>query len=112
MVCGDFEVFGRDKEKDVIIFAFDFDVGFIAGACGSDRPLVLEIEFVAVESGCSGIIKNCLIRDFDIEDRMHDVGSLSSTDSKRDIEGEDKAEDIWGVVDFGEVDNGLFRLRV
>lgn len=112
MVCGDFEVFGRDKEKYVIMFAFDFDVGFIAGAYGIDRPLILEIEFVAVESGCSGIIQDCLIRDLDIEDRMQDVGSLSSTDSKRDIEGKNETEDIWGIIDFVNVDDRFFGFRM
>ena len=32
MVGGDFQVLGGDKEEDEMVFALDFDIGFIAGA--------------------------------------------------------------------------------
>lgn len=32
VISGDFEVLGRDKEEDVIMFAHDFDISFITGA--------------------------------------------------------------------------------
>lgn len=65
---------------------------------------------MAVESGGSGIVEYRLIRDLDVKDTAEDGGGFSGGDGKRHIESEDKAEDIRGIVDFGEIDLGAIRL--
>ena len=31
MVGGDFAAFGRDEEEGIVLFTFDFDIGFVPG---------------------------------------------------------------------------------
>jgi len=69
-----FEALGRDKEEDVIVFALDFDVGFISSAYGVDRAFMLQIEGMAVESGSGSVIEDGLIGNRDIKDRAQHQG--------------------------------------
>jgi hypothetical protein len=41
-----------------------------------------------------------LIRDIDVKDSSEDIGGFSGSDSERDIESENKAEYIRGIMDF------------
>lgn len=41
MVGSDFKVIGGDEKEDVVMFALDLDVGFIAGSKGVDVAFVL-----------------------------------------------------------------------
>jgi hypothetical protein len=106
MVCGDLETFGRDEEKDVVLFPHDLDVGFIACADGIDRPFVFQVDAVAIEGSGGGIVEHSLGGDSDIEYGPQDEGSLSGADGKGYVEGKDKAEDIGRVVDFDEIHTG------
>lgn len=109
MVCGDLETFGRDEEKDVVMFSHDLDVGFIAGADVINRSFVFQINGVAVKGSGGGIVADSLGGDGDIEYGPQDEGGLSGADGEGYEEGEDKAEDIGGVVDFNEIHPWLFR---
>ncbi len=53
-----------------------------------------------------------MIRDIDVKDRPQDQGGFSGSDSERDIESENKAEYIRGVMDFREIDIRFIRSRV
>jgi hypothetical protein len=60
-----------------------------------------EVEAVTVPGGTGSVIEHRLIRDLDTEDISEDSRSLSGRNGKRDIEGQDQAEDILAVMDFG-----------
>ena len=109
MVGGDFEVFGRDKEEDVVVFSHDLEVGFIACAYAINRSLTGRIKAMAIKGGSSGIIQHRLVGDRDTEHRSKDGSGLSGAQGKGDVEGEDEAKDIGGVVDSSQVDSGLIR---
>ena len=68
VVSGDLEVFRRDKEEDVIMFAHDFDIGFITCADVINRAFIVEVKAMAVKGSGFGIIEDSLIRDIDIKD--------------------------------------------
>lgn len=68
MVSGDLEAFRGDKEEDVMMFAHDLDIGFIACAYVIDGAFVLAVKAMAVKGGGFGIIEDGLIRDFDVKD--------------------------------------------
>lgn len=104
VIGSNFKALGRDKEEDVIMLTLDFDVGFIACAYWVNRAFIFQIEGMAVESGSGGVIEDCLIRDLDVKDRAENEGGFSGSDSKRDVKGEDKAEDVGSVVNFREID--------
>lgn len=110
MIGSDFQAFRRDKKEDVIMFAHDLDIGFMVCAYRVYRAFMLKVKAMAVESGSGGIIEYSLIRDIDIKDRPQDESGFSGRDSERDVEREDKAEDIGGVMDFGEIDFGFIGL--
>lgn len=110
MIGRNFEALGRDKEEDVIMFALYFDIGFISGVYGVDMAFMLQIEGMAVESGSRSVIEDGLIRDLDVKNGAEDEGSFSGSDSKRDVKGEDKTEDVGSIVDFREIDFGIIRL--
>jgi len=110
VIGGNFKAFRRDKEEDVVMFAHNFDIGFISGGNGINSPFILEIEAMAVESGGSGVIEDSLIRDLDVKNISEDMRCFSGCDSVRDIEGEDKTEDIGCIVDFGEIDFRIIRV--
>jgi len=70
---------------------------------------VLEIEVVAVEGGRGGIIQHRLIRNPDTEDISQDGSGFSGRDGVGHIEGQDKAENILGVMDSRQVYGRFFR---
>ena len=67
---------------------------------------------MAVEGSGSSVIKDSLIRDIDVKDRAEYEGSFSGSDSKRDVKGENKAEDVRGIVDFSKVYFRTIRLAM
>jgi len=109
MVCRDLETLRRDKEKDIVMFPHDLNVGFITCADLINWPFVLHVDVAAIEGGGCGIVENSLIGELDIEHRSHDEGSLSCTDGEGYVEGKDKTEDIRRVMDFNNIHTGFFR---
>jgi hypothetical protein len=110
VISSDFEVFGRDKEEDIIMFAHDFDISFITGAYGVYGSFIAQVKGMAIESCGCGIVEDGLIRDFDVKDTTEYGGGLSGSDGKRHIKGEDKAEDVSGIVNFREINFRVIRL--
>ena len=109
MIGGDFKALGRDEEENVVILSEDLDVGFIASGDVIDGALVIEIETVAVKGGCGGVVQNCLVRNLNVEDIPQNSCGLSGWNCKRDVESQDKAKDILGVMDFRKIDGRVFR---
>jgi len=112
VVGGDLEALGRDEKEDIVVFAHDLDVGFIACADLVDGSFILEVEAVAVKGSSCGIVEDRLIGDGDTEDGSEDQGGLSGAQRKGDIEGEDEAENMGSLVDSGKIDRGLFGSRM
>ena len=67
---------------------------------------------MAVIGGGLGVIENGLVRDRDIKDPLHDVGSFAGADGEGHIEGQDKTENILRVMDSSNVDEWFERTRV
>jgi len=105
-----FKAFRRDKEEDVVMFAHDFDISFISGGNGVDSAFIPEIKAMAMEGSGGSIVEDSLIRDLDIKDISENMSGFSGSDSVRDIEGEDKSEDIGCVMDFREIDFRIIRV--
>ncbi len=112
VIGGDLQVLGRDEEKDKVVLPQDPDVGLIASLDGIDRAFVLEIEAVAVKRRGSRIVQDRLIRDLDIEDGLQNNRGFPGWNSEGDVKGKDQAEDILGVMDFRQLDDGFLRGRV
>jgi len=64
---------------------------------------------VAVEGGCGCIVKDCLIGDPDVEYGFENGSSFSGRDRERHIERQNKAEYIFRVMDFTEINSGFIR---
>ena len=60
----------------------------------------------AIGSGL-GVVEYGLIRDVDIKDFLHDVGGFAGRDGEGDVEGQNKAEDVWRVTDLVNIDEGF-----
>jgi len=82
-----------------MMLAHNLDIVFIAGAYRVYSAFMVQIKAMAVEWS-SSVIEDSLIRDIDVKDRPQDQGGFSGGDSERDIESEDKAENIRGIMDF------------
>jgi hypothetical protein len=104
MIRSDFQVLGRDKEKDVMVLTQDLDVRLITCRDVIDLAFVLDIESMTVPGGTGGIIENGLMRDLDTEDITHDLSGLPSRNGKRNIEGQNQAKDILAVMDSCQLD--------
>jgi hypothetical protein len=63
-----------------------------------------EIEAMAVKRSGSGIVQDRLVGERDAEDGSQHKGGLPCTQGKRDIEGEDEAEDIGSIMDFRQIE--------
>lgn len=105
----DFEAFAGDEEKYVLIFAQHLDVGLIASRDIIYLTFMTEVEAVTVPGSTGSVIEHRLMRDLHTEDISEDSRSLSGRDGKRDIEGQDQAEDILAVMDFGQFDRRFVR---
>ena len=108
MVGRDLEVLGRDEEEDIVMFSEDLDVGFIPSAYVINWSFAGEVKAMAIEGGRGCVVQYGLIRDRDGEDRPEDEGRFSCTEGEGDVKSQDKAKNIRGVVDFGQVDGRLF----
>lgn len=64
---------------------------------------------MTVEGCGGGIVEDCLIRNLDVKNSFQNSGSFSGRDSERDIERQNKAEDIFRVMDFTKIDSGFLR---
>jgi len=62
---------------------------------------------MAVIGGGLGVVENSLVRDADIKDLLQDEGSFSGTDGEGDVEGQDEAKDVLGIVNTSDVDGGF-----
>jgi hypothetical protein len=111
VVGGDFEVFGRDEEEDIVMFAEDLDVGLIPCTYWIDGSFPGQIKAMAIEGGRSGIVQDGLVGDRDGEDGAKDESRLSGTEGERDIKRQDKAQDMRSVVEGPQIDGRLFRWR-
>lgn len=54
--------------------------------------------------GGFSVVEDGLVRDADIEDVLQDEGGFSGADGEGDVEGQDEAEDVLGVVNSVNVD--------
>lgn len=70
---------------------------------------MLEIEAVAVEGGCCGIVQHRLVRNPDTEDVSQDGSCLTGRDGEGYIEGQDKTEDVLGVMDSRQIYGWVIR---
>ena len=109
VVGRDFQVLAGNEEEDVMVFAQHLDIGLITGADGVNRSFMPEVETVTVPGGPGSIIEHRLMRNLHTEDISENSRSLSGRDGKRDIEGQDQAEDILTVMDFGQFDRRFVR---
>ena len=98
MIRSNLQVFGRNKEPDVIVLAQYLDVGLITGRDIIYQAFVLEVESVAVPGSASGIIENCLMGNLDAEDVAQDLSCFSGWYGKRNIKGQNQTEDIFAVM--------------
>ncbi len=64
---------------------------------------------MAVEGSCGCIIEDSLIGDLDVEYGFQNSCGFSGRDSERDIKRQNKAKDIFRVMDFTEIDSGSIR---
>jgi len=68
VVSGDLKAFRGDKEEDVMMFAHNFDIGFITCADIINMSFILEVKAMAIVGSGFSIIKDSLIREVDIKD--------------------------------------------
>lgn len=67
---------------------------------------------MAVIGSSFGVVEDGLVRDADIKDVLQDEGGFSGADGEGDVEGQDEAEDILGVVNSVNIDERFERARV
>ena len=91
MISSDLTVFRGDKEKDKMVFASHFDVGFITSLNMVYFSLIGQVEPVTIRSNRFGVVKDSLIRNGQIEDITQNKGRLSGRNTQRDVEGKGKA---------------------
>jgi len=66
---------------------------------------------MAIEGGCSRVVQDGLIGDGDGEHGPKDEGRLSRAQSKRDVESQDKAQNMRSIVDGPQIDGRLLGFR-
>lgn len=62
---------------------------------------------MTVVGGGFGVIEDGLVRDADIKDVLQNIGGFAGRDGEGDVEGEDEAEDVLGIVNSSNVDGRL-----
>jgi len=68
VVGGDLQVLRGDEEEDIVLLAYNLDVGFIACAYLVDGSFAPEIEAMAVEGSRGSVVEDRLVGDGDTED--------------------------------------------
>ena len=100
MIGGDFAAFGGDKEEGIVLFTFDFNIGFVSGLSIVNIALMFQVKGMAVVSSSLSIIKDGLIGARDFEYIFEDESSFSCGYTERDMESKDKAEGIEGITNI------------
>jgi hypothetical protein len=100
VVGGDFAAFGGDEEEGIVLFTFDFDIGFVAGLSIVNIAFMFQVEGMAVISSGLSIIKDGLIGARDFEYISEDESSFSCGYTERYMEGKDKTEGIERVTNI------------
>jgi hypothetical protein len=90
----------------------DPDIGLIAGLDRIDRAFMLEIVAVAVKRRGCRIVQDRLIRDFDVEDGLQNSRGFPGWNGEGDVKGQDKTEDILGVMDLRKLHDRLIGPRM
>jgi len=65
----------------------------------------------AIGSGL-GVVEYGLVRDVDIKDFLHNVGSFARRDGEGDVEGQNESEDVLRVMDPVNIDEWFIRARM
>ena len=100
MIRCDLQIFGRDKEKDIVVLTKNLDVGLITGRDVINHAFVLEIEAMTVPGSAGSVVENGLMRNLDTKDIAQDLRCFSGRNGKRNIEGQNQPEDILAVMDL------------
>lgn len=102
---------GVEEEKGIIFFAIHTDVGFVTRGGIAQRSLVVGIESVTVEGGGLSVVEDGLITEADVEDLSEDQSGLAAGKGKRDMKGQDQADDVERLMDAVQIDEGTDRRR-
>jgi len=92
-----------------VVLAGHPDIGFVAGGGISEPSLMAEVEVMTVVGGCLGVVEDGLIADGHCEDLAQHLGGFASGQGKRDMEGQDQAQQIRTAVNAGQVEGGGVR---
>lgn len=87
MVSSDFTSGRGDEEEGKIMFAGNFNIGFVTDLSRFDRAFELQVKFMTVRGSVEGIVEDGLVRGSELKDILKDKGSFSSRDTQRDVEG-------------------------
>jgi len=77
MISSDLTVTRGDKEKDKMVFASHFDVGFISSLDIIYFPLIGQVKPMTIGGYYFGVVEDSLIRNGQIEDITQNKGRLS-----------------------------------
>ena len=77
MISSDLTVTRGDKEKDKMVFASHFDVGFISSLNMVYFSLIGQVEPMTIGGNHFGVVEDSLIRNGQIEDLAQNKGRLS-----------------------------------
>ena len=108
MIGRDLVRFGIEEKEGVVMFAGHTDISFIAGGRIAERGFMTEVEVVAVVGGSLSVVEDRLITEGDVKDLAQDLGGFTSRECKRDMEGQDQAEQIGRAMNAGQVQERPF----
>src|SRR5580765_8562148 len=90
------------------MFASHTDISFIAGGRIPERGFMTEVEVVAVVGGGLGVVEDRLIAKGHVKDLAQDLSCFTGRERKRDMEGQDQAEQIGRAMNAGQVQERPF----
>jgi len=82
VIRGDLTAFRGDKEKDKIVFASHFDVGFISSLNMVYFSIIGQVKLMTIGGNHFGVVEDSLIRNGQIEDITQGKGSFPCRDTK------------------------------